>query len=70
MEIQRVKNSQDNPKEEQRGLMPSDSETYKSTLIDSLVFSKGQTNRAIEQSPEISPHIYGHLIYDKGDTAE
>lgn len=37
---------------------------------DDLVFSNGQTNRAIEQSLEIRPQIYGHFIYDKSDTTE
>ena len=73
MEIQRVKNSQDNPKEEKQGWS-----TYTARYQDlakTFVISSGwywckdrQINGLIE-IPEIDPYIYGCLMYDKDHIA-
>ena len=38
---------------------------YKATVIKT-VLPQRQNYRSMEQSPEINPHTYGHLIFDKG----
>ena len=41
---------------------------YKATVIKAVWYSQKQTYRPMKQgrSQEINPHIYGHLIFDKG----
>ena len=47
--------------------MPDFSLYYKASHRDSMVLAQRQKHRSVEQnSPEINPHTYGHLIFDKG----
>ena len=65
METQKTLNSQSNPeKEKGRGIMFFDFKVYCEATVTKTVETDIQTNG--RENSEISPGIYGQLVYDKG----